>query len=110
MAALKNKALKQKLTQEAEKNAMVTQGTKGEQKVLKKGVPNDHSRKHLDGKVPVVGMSIGSTLNMENYQSLRADVWLTDEVQEGETIEQAYERVAEIISNVLTEVVQSYQN
>ena len=109
MATLKNKGLKKSLVQKAEENATVTQGTRGEQRTLKQGVPSEHSRKHLDGKIPVVGVSIGTTLNMDNYESLRADVWLTDEVHEGESVQKAYERVTQIVSTVLQEVCSQYR-
>lgn len=108
MATLKSSTLKKDLKAQAKSNAMVSQKSGGKMTVLKKGVPSEHSRKHLDGDVPVVGLSIGSTINMDNYQSLRADVWLTDKVQEGESIEEAYARIAQIVSDTLLEVVNSY--
>ena len=75
MANLKNKSLKKSLSEQAEQNASVTKGTSKNQTVLKEGVPNDHSRKrHNNSSSPIVGVSIGSTLNMGDYESLRADV------------------------------------
>lgn len=108
MATLKSSSLKTSLMAKAKENATVTRGTKKEQTVLKKGVPSDHSRKHLDGEVPVVGMSVGITKNMDNYESLRADVWLTDKKGDNESIPEAYERVAHILSEVLQAVVDEY--
>ena len=107
--ALKNKSLKQSLSKNAEENARVTKGTSKNQEVLKEGVPNDHSRKHLDGQTPVVGDSIGSTLNMENYESLRVDVWLTDRVNEDETVQQAYERIVKVVDDTLQNIVSQYK-
>lgn len=106
--ALKSKSLKKSLVVTANNNASVTKGTRNDQTVLKQGIPNDHSRKHLDGDTPTVGLSIGITKNMDNYESLRADVWLTDTKGEDETYEEAYSRVAQIISGVLQEIVQEY--
>lgn len=108
MAALKSKSLKSSLTTRAKENTTVTLGTKKDQTVLKQGRPNDHSRKHLDGELPTVGVSIGITKNMDNYESLRADVWLTDKVGDKETVEEAYARVARITSDVLQEIVGEY--
>lgn len=110
MANLKNKSLKKSLTEQAKENATVTKGTSKNQQTLKEGVPNDHSRKHLDGGVPVVGMSIGTTLNMGDYESLRVDVWLTDTVSCEETVPQAYARVAKVIDETLQEVVSQYKD
>lgn len=50
-------------------------------------------------------MSKGITKNMDNYESLRVDVWLTDEVAEGETVEQAYNRISALLTEVLEETV-----
>lgn len=108
MAGIKNKSLKKQLKSNAEKNARVTKGTSQEQEVLKEGVPNDHSRKHLTD-TPTVGCSIGTTLNMGDYESLRVDVWLTDNVQEKETVQQAYERVVSVVDEVLQNVVSQYR-
>lgn len=108
MANLKNRSLKKSLSEKAVNNASVTKGTSSEQTVLKKGVPNDHSPKHLSKDAPIVGVSIGSTINMENYESLRLDVWLTDKVASDETIESAYERVAGIVSETLQKLADTY--
>lgn len=107
--ALKNKSLKHSLSQQAIENTTVTKGKSSDQKVLKEGKPNDHSRKHLDGTTPTVGCSIGTTLNMGDYESLRVDVWLTDNVQSGETIQQAYGRVVKVVDETLQEIVNQYK-
>ena len=109
MTALKNKSLKKSLSQQAEENSTVTRGTSKNQKVLKEGVPNDHSRKHLNNDFPTVGVSIGTTLNMGDYESLRVDVWLNDKVSDTETVEQAYARVVQTVDNTLQEIVSQYQ-
>ena len=109
MTALKNKSLKKSLSQQAEENSTVTRGTSKNQKVLKEGVPNDHSRKHLNDEFPTVGVSIGTTLNMGDYESLRVDVWLSDKVSDTETLEQAYARVVQSVDSTLQEIVSQYQ-
>ena len=100
--ALKKKSLKEI----ASDNTQVTKGTSKNQEVLKEGTPNDHSIKHLSTKI--VGASIGITKNMENYESLRVDCWLTDTVKENETVEQAYERILGIIDKTMQDTVNSY--
>ena len=109
MTALKNKSLKKSLSQQAEENSTVTRGTSKNQRVLKEGVPNDHSRKHLNDDFPTVGVSIGTTLNMGDYESLRVDVWLSDKVSDTETLEQAYARVVQAVDSTLQEIVSQYQ-
>lgn len=108
MASLKNKSLKKSLREQAEENATVTKGTSKNQTVFKEGVPNDHSRKHLNSDA-VVGVSIGTTLNMGDYESLRVDVWLTDKVASNETKEQAYARVVKTVDETLQEIVNQYK-
>ena len=100
---MKKKSLKER----AIENSQVTKGTKNNQEVLKSGVPNDHSLKHLTSD-RIVGASLGITRNMGDYQSLRVDCWLTDKVAENETVEQAYERVIGQVDKVLQDTVNSY--
>lgn len=109
MANLKNKSLKKSLTKEAKENTTVTKGTSKNQTTLKEGNPNEHSRKHLNGDTPTVGISIGTTLSMGDYESLRVDVWLTDTVAPKETVEQAYARVVQIVDSTLQEIVNQYK-
>ena len=106
--ALKSKALKKSLSETAKENATVTKGTSKEQEVVKQGIPTDLHTKQKSLR-PTVGVSIGSTINMGDYQSLRADVWLTDEVAEDETTEQTYARVTKIVHDTLEQIVDSYQ-
>lgn len=107
--ALKNSSLKKSLRTEAEENTTVTKGTANNRNTLKEGKPNEHSRKHLDSDVPVVGVSIGTTLNMGDYESLRVDVWLTDKVHSKETPQQAYERVVSVVDETLQSIVNQYK-
>ena len=104
------KLSKKPLKAQAKENAQVTKGTSKNQEVLKKGVPNDHSRRLDNSGNTVVGVSIGSTLNMGDYQSLRTDVWLSDTVNDGETVEQAYERVTKIVNDTLQEIVSTFSD
>lgn len=97
--------MKKKLKEKAIENTNVTKGTSKNQNVLKKGVPNDHVRKKNNKSV---GMSIGITKNMDNYESLRVDCWLQDEVEEGETKKEAFQRINNILDEVLQETVSSY--
>ena len=106
---LKSKSLKKSLAEKAEENTSVTKGTSKNQEVLKEGVPNDHSRKHLE-QAPVVGVSIGTTLNMGDYESLRVDTWLTDRVRDNETVEQAYDRVVQVVDSTLQRIVSQYRD
>lgn len=75
---------------------------------IKKGSYPDTSDKTSTAKRnKIVGMSAGVTLSMGNFQSLRADVWLSDEVGENETIPEAYTRIEKIIEEQLRISVES---
>lgn len=106
MKRMKQEQLKQK--ENARKNTTITKKVgREEPTVIKSGTPLDHSVKHDSYEGTKFGMSKGVTKNMENYESLRVDVWLTSEVFEGESIKEAYARVEEIIDEVLEEAVLS---
>lgn len=111
--ALQNKR-EAKLNKEANDNVTVVKKVAKEDPVtLKAGVPVDHSRKrdtHLElGSRPRVGANLGCTLNMDNYESMRVDCWLSDEVQDGESIEEAFTRVIAVIEKQLEEVALQYK-
>lgn len=50
----------------------------------------------------VIGVSLGCTINMGNYESQRIDVWTSDEVRPDETREEAIYRVAEELQRTIT--------
>lgn len=79
-------------------NATVIKGTKANPTVIKEETPLDHAIKHGEKKIPSksVGINLGVTLNMGDYESLRVDVWCTDEVRDNETHEDAMERVSSL--------------
>ena len=52
-------------------------------------------------------MSKGVTKNMDNYESLRVDVWLSDTVQEGETPESAAQRIESFIDATLEQAIRN---
>lgn len=104
MKSMKQEQLKQK--EDARKNTTITKKTGREAPtVVKQGVPLDHSIKHDSYENAKFGMSKGCTLNMENYESMRVDVWLTSEVFEGESIKEAFTRVEALLDEVLEEAV-----
>ena len=88
----------------AAQNSSVTIGQKNSQRVIKEGTPLDHALKHQasgHGGQRSAGMSKGVTLNMGDYQSLRVDCWLSDTVKQGESVEDAFQRVGAIIDEQL---------
>lgn len=80
--------------------------------VIKNGNHVDNTKK-IDLKkescsCTTIGISIGGTFNMDNYESLRVDTWISDTVKEGETVEEAYNRLRGIVSAQLTTTVSEY--
>ena len=105
---VKRKAINKKTLEEvAQENTSATIGTKSNQKVLKEGTPLNHSNMHNINKTQrTVGVNIGITKNMGDFESLRIDCWLTDEILEGETQSDALARVGAIAYNELTRQVE----
>jgi hypothetical protein len=52
-----------------------------------------------------VNVTLGYTLNLGNFQSLRIDLGVVDSRREGETINEAFERVYSFVEQKLTEKV-----
>lgn len=50
-----------------------------------------------------VNVTLGYTLNLGNFQSLRLDLGVVDSRREGETINEAFERVYGFVEQKLTE-------
>jgi hypothetical protein len=107
------------MKQQAKENTTIQRGNKKKGFVnVKSGTPLDHAEKHSPSKLSGAqlsnsteisgekfGMSKGITKNMDNYESLRVDVWLSGIIQEGETEKEAFARVESIIDEVLEESV-----
>jgi hypothetical protein len=52
-----------------------------------------------------VNVTLGYTLNLGNFQSLRLDLGVTDSRREGENINDAFERVYKFVEDKLAEKV-----
>ena len=50
-----------------------------------------------------VNVTLGYTLNLGNFQSLRLDLGVVDSRREGETVNDAFERVYKFVEDKLTE-------
>jgi hypothetical protein len=49
-----------------------------------------------------VSVTLGYTLNLGNFQSLRLDLGVSDSRKNGETVDQAFERVYKFVEDKLT--------
>ena len=52
-----------------------------------------------------VNVTLGYTLNLGNFQSLRIDLGVVDSKREGETTAEAFDRVYGFVENKLTEKI-----
>ena len=112
MKKLKSQQVEQ-LEAQARENTTITRGSKRDgMTTVKSGKPLDHEVKQSTAKTKndlyvgqTFGISKGVTKNMDNYESLRVDCWLSDVVREGETVQEAFARVESIIDVVLEESV-----
>ncbi len=90
----RNDALDKQIQNQLEENTNVVKKTSGVEETLKSGTPNDHFNKH---KANIVGLSKGITKNMDNYESLRVDCWVSVQVKEGEDPE----KILDILSDAI---------
>jgi hypothetical protein len=56
----------------------------------------------MDNENTKVSVTLGYTMNLGNYQSLRLDLAVTDSKREGENTDQAFERVYKFVEDKLT--------
>lgn len=110
--AIKKPLKKKTLQEQAIENTTITKGTSANQKVVKEGVPLDRAPKYNMNKTTprTVGINIGITKNMGDFESLRVDCWITDEILEGETQSQALARLGAIASSELERQVEELAN
>ena len=52
-----------------------------------------------------VSVTLGYTLNLGNFQSLRLDLGVTDSRRDGENVDQAFERVYKFVEDKLTDKI-----
>lgn len=52
-----------------------------------------------------INVTLGYTLNLGNFQSLRLDLGIVDSKRDGETTNEAFERVYKFVEDKLTEKI-----
>lgn len=56
-----------------------------------------------------VSVTLGYTLNLGNFQSLRIDLGVVDSKRDGENSDQAFDRIYKFVEDKLTEKIQEAQ-
>lgn len=59
----------------------------------------------MENETTKVNVTLGYTLNLGNFQSLRLDLGVTDSKRDGENTEQAFERIYKFVEDKLTEKI-----
>jgi len=59
----------------------------------------------MENETTKVTVSLGYTLNLGNFQSLRIDLGIEDSKRDGENTAEAFERVYDFVENKLAEKV-----
>lgn len=62
---------------------------------------------YIRREMTTVNVGLGYTLNIGNFENIRIDVGVTDEVAKGETTDEAIERVYELVGAQLVNKVAS---
>lgn len=60
----------------------------------------------MENESTKVNVTLGYTLNLGNFQSLRLDLGIVDSRRDGETVNDAFERVYKFVEDKLTEKIQ----
>jgi hypothetical protein len=63
----------------------------------------------MENEPTKVNVTLGYTLNLGNFQSLRLDLGVVDSARNGETADQAFERVYKFVEDKLTDKIREAQ-
>jgi hypothetical protein len=63
----------------------------------------------MENEATKVSVTLGYTLNLGNFQSLRLDLGIVDSRKNGETVDQAFERVYKFVEDKLTDKIKEAQ-
>ena len=63
----------------------------------------------MENELTKVNVTLGYTLNLGNFQSLRLELGVVDSARNGETVDQAFERVYKFVEDKLTSKIQEAQ-
>ena len=64
----------------------------------------------MENEQTKINVTLGYTLNLGNFQSLRIDLGIVESRKDGETIDQAFERVYAFVEQKLTEKIKEAEN
>jgi len=64
----------------------------------------------MENEPTKVSVTLGYTLNLGNFQSLRLDLGVVDSSRNGETVDQSFERVYKFVEDKLTAKILEAQN
>jgi hypothetical protein len=53
-----------------------------------------------------INVTLGYTLNLGNFQSLRLDLGIVDSKRDGENVDEAFERIYKFVEDKLTDKIQ----
>jgi hypothetical protein len=70
------------------------------------GVMENNSSYVVTNEPTKINVTLGYTLNLGNFQSLRLDLGIVDSKRDGETTAEAFERVYKFVEDKLTEKIQ----
>ena len=63
----------------------------------------------MENEETKVSVTLGYTLNLGNFQSLRLDLGVVDSSRNGETVDQSFERVYKFVEDKLTDKIREAQ-
>lgn len=62
-------------------------------------------RNKMENEQTKINVTLGYTLNLGNFQSMRLDLGIVDSRRDGESVDQAFERVYDFVEKKLIEKI-----
>lgn len=62
-------------------------------------------RNNMENEQTKINVTLGYTLNLGNFQSMRLDLGIVDSRRDGESVDQAFERVYDFVEKKLIEKI-----
>lgn len=109
---VRKKANNDQLNEQVKVNTTATKTVNRETETLVEGQPLEHTTLHNINKTNsrTVGVNVGSTINMGDFQSLRVDCWITDELLDNESHTEGLQRLTDIASEHLRFMAEELAN
>lgn len=100
--------MKAKLSREIKR--VITKSQGGIQDVIRDDTETPSDVRKISSDSDMIGVSMGITKNMGNYESLRIEVWTNDKLRKGESKQKAAVRLSKELVKIINTVYDENQD